>query len=356
MATLNNSIKYLSLMQAARLLAATGSNVTYLLRGEPGIGKTTMLKMLASQFAATHEPIYADAPVMDIPDVAMPWVDKDNNTSYYAPSSLWRMNSPKPKIVMVDEIGKAAGPTKLIFTRMLLEHTLGDNAFPAGTIVFATTNLSTDGVGDVMQAHINNRISTIYVRKPTAVEWCAWASEHGVNPMIIAWVHQNPQVLASYTDGNQNENPYIFNPKTNSGAFVSPRSLDKAGHIVDGRGVLTDDEVMAALDGCVGARASADMAAHFDLGDQLPSWGKVENDPTGVKMPTSVAAQFLLLFGSIQRVDTKNLNAHMKFIDRFPAEMGAVWMRSLAQMKSKAAFVLSNKEFTKRAVAIGDIL
>jgi len=49
--------------------------------------------------------------------------------------------------------------------------------------------------------------------------------DNDIEPKIIAWVRENPQVLKSYTDSTQGDNPYILNPKKAQTAFVTPRSL-----------------------------------------------------------------------------------------------------------------------------------
>src|SRR5690606_37103789 len=99
------------------------------------------------------------------------------------------------------------------------------------SIVFGTTNLASDGVGDALQAHARNRVCFVQISKPSADEWLEWAANNGVAPEVMAWVREYPHCLASYTDGDD-DNPYVFNPKRTKAAFVSPRSLHKASHIV----------------------------------------------------------------------------------------------------------------------------
>ena len=73
------------------------------------------------------------------------------------------------------------------------------------------------------------------VRLPKEVhkaEWIEWALENHVDEMIITAMHQFPHVMQSYIDQSyiddpKGDNPYIFNPKRNTGAFASPRSLQK---------------------------------------------------------------------------------------------------------------------------------
>jgi predicted AAA+ superfamily ATPase len=77
-----------SLKQAASIIMSTPMN-RYLLQGEPGIGKSSLLKVIGEQLP-THEVAYIDVPNMDLGDIAMPVIDHDNKvTRYYPNSRFW---------------------------------------------------------------------------------------------------------------------------------------------------------------------------------------------------------------------------------------------------------------------------
>jgi len=66
--------KTVTLAQAAKLIA-TNPTVRFLLRGEPGIGKSSLLESISAQVGFPHS--YIDVPNMDLGDIAMPVVDHD---------------------------------------------------------------------------------------------------------------------------------------------------------------------------------------------------------------------------------------------------------------------------------------
>jgi len=74
-----------------------------------------------------------------------------------------------------------------------------------------------------------------------------------------------PRCLASYTDGDQKDNPYIFKPSMTTLSFVSPRSLAKCDVIVRNRDLIGENATKVALSGAVGASFAADMAAFISL-------------------------------------------------------------------------------------------
>jgi hypothetical protein len=305
-----------------------------------------MLKNLELMLGDKYQYVYADCPLMDLPDFAMPVVE--GRTTHFAPSSLWGFEDPRPKIIMLDEVSKAPNVVKPMFTRLMLERCIGEFKLPEGSIVFATGNNASDGVGDTMQAHINNRVTTIDVEKPTNEEWIEWALQNGVNEMVIATVHQFPHVMQSYIDDPKGENPYIFNPKKNVGAYASPRSLTKAGFICDNREQFGNDLTMEALRGTVGVSLAGDMLAYMSVADAVPSWEAIESSPKKTPIPESPAAQLLLLFGSISHVkDKESAKAYVEYFFRFDLELRMLWAR---QFKTRLEHVMNVKEFRETLV------
>jgi len=84
MSTINfgNSV---TLKQAADIILATPEN-RYLLQGEPGIGKSSILKALGAK-RPEHLQAYMDVPQMDLGDIAMPVTDHENRITRYYPNS-----------------------------------------------------------------------------------------------------------------------------------------------------------------------------------------------------------------------------------------------------------------------------
>lgn len=348
-----------SLKQCVSLISTSGKNVTYFLQGEPGCGKSSILGMLAMvggdqwRYPGDYSPddkyqyVYADCPLMDLPDFAMPVVE--GRTTHFAPSALWGFADPRPKIIMLDEVSKAPNVVKPMFTRLMLERCIGEFRLPEGSMVFATGNNQSDGVGDTMQGHINNRVSRISVAKPTTEDWIEWAVDAGVNEIVLAAVHQFPHVLNSYIDDPKGDNPYIFNPKKNTGAFASPRSLAKAGHVCDNRALYGRDLTQEALAGTVGVSFAGDMMAYMDVSDTVPSWEEIKTHPGKTKVPDSPAAQLVLVFGSIGQVSKETAEAFVEYFFRFPLEVRMLWAR---QFKNRLEHVMGVDEF--RQVLIKD--
>ena len=347
--------KSITLKQAANLIR-TNPTTRFLLQGEPGIGKSSLLENIADSLG--FEYAYIDVPNMDLGDIAMPVIDHDSKTTRYYPNARFRIHESKPLVIMLDEFTKGADPVKNMLHPMLEKANprLGDIPLTKDTIVFLTGNLSTDGVGDSLKAHSRNRLVPVTISKPDAEQWIDWAINKGIEPEVIAWVNRFPHALASYTDGGQGDNPYIYNPRKTQTAFVSPRSLETASNIVRTRKENDPDAVIAALTGAVGESAARDMQAYIEFSDQLPTWESTIQHPKTTTVPTSPGACAIVVFGAIARVDKVTIAPFMAYLERFEPEWQACFAINIARTPSKQSIAFSCKAFSDWVAKNQDLL
>jgi hypothetical protein len=347
-----------NLSQAATLIRNIGTTNTLLLRGQPGIGKSSILQSLERELP-DYQVCYIDVANLDLGDLGMPVIDKDTMTTSYAPNVRFGVGKgqTRPVVLMLDELGKASRPVLNMLLPVILEHRIGDVALPTGSIVFGTTNLETDGVGDNIPAHAFNRMTVVTVANPSSDEWLSWAAGANVSPEVMAFAKQYPQVFDSYADlDKKDKNPYIFNPMTgNIRAFCSPRSLAKASNIIANRDVL-GTALLPALAGTVGEAAARDMEALVHLADQLPLFESIVKDPAKTKVPTSVGSLFILSFMLAGRVDADSLDSVMTYAERVGEqsfEAHALFVTALASNKAKVGMACRNRKFTAAAAKLG---
>jgi len=340
----NNPI---SINEARAAIPIIGTTLTPVIKGEPGCAKSTLLQMVKQDMGDGYDDIYVDCPVKDIGDTAMSVPDNDRTRLTQVVSDLFKLDSPKPKIIMLDEFMKTPKLLQTMWTRLMLERYVGDKKLPEGSIVFATSNNASDGVGDTMLAHAGNRVCIYNLRKPTANEWLSWASENGISAEVRACIAMFPNMLASYLDGGQEENPYIFNPSRKMLSFVTPRSLAKADQaVIRNRGKLGANLTQASLAGTIGAAAAEKMAAFLSLANELVSIKDVIGDPDSVRMPEKPAALFMMMFNAVDTIETQDqLAAFMKFVNRIPSsEVQSVFFTMVMQNKRTAKIAILNEQ------------
>jgi len=330
----------LSIDEIKDLILATGDEITHIVVSEPGVGKSSILKMLEAEMGTEdYDFIYVDCPVKEMMDIAASIPNHDTKKLEYYVSSLFKLGNGKAKVIMLDEFMKAPKLLQVLFTRLMLERTVGDEPLPKGSIVFGTSNNATDGVGDAMLAHAGNRVTLSEMRKHTADEWNTWASKNGIVRSIRAWVSMNPRVTASYLDGDQDDNPYIFNPKNGKRQYASFRSLAKASVLIERRAKFTDNALTGALAGTIGEAAAKSLAAFVALESKLIPFAQVIKNPTGVAVPDQASALIMMMFEAVDCVKTQDeLVAYMDFINRVPQqEIQSVFFTMMMRTKPRIA-------------------
>ena len=338
----------ISLKQAEELIATVGREVTIHMRGQPGIGKSSILKTLATRFP-NHTPVYIDCADLDLGDLAMPAMNHETRTTTFYPNERFAIHQDKPVIIMLDEITKASEPVKNMLLPVMLERRLGAVKFHPDSIVYSTGNLTTDGVGDTMKAHAKNRLTSVTIRNPNDDEWINWGVDNGIAPEVLAWIKQFPHALASYTDDSQKENMYIYNPRKQQDAFVSPRSLEKASYIVKNRQVLGEDTTMVALTGTIGESASRDMSAFFSLADGLPTKESIYQKPMEAMLPNDPAARVILVMRELMSITEQHFEAWLTYLQRLPMEIQALFAVNI-MASSRKQVASQNKAFIDWAV------
>lgn len=329
--------------EAVDLILNSGHNSVHL-TGEPGVGKTAIQDVLVERTG--FRKVYIDGPNTDVGQSGMPIPNHATRTLDFYPTDYYGLHLNEPAIIMIDEWTKTDDYVRNTLHPMLHERRQGTFKLHPESIVFTTGNMDSDGVGDSAKAHTRNRQTWVTYAKPTAEEWLLWAGNNGVAPEIQAWVREYPHCMASYMDGGQKENPYIFNPSDASQiAFVSPRSLFKASHWVSVRDKITENTLIAALDGTIGFSASRDLQAYISLSDQLPTREAIETNPDSVTLPTSPAAQCILMFKGVSACTRETFGTWMRFVKRMPKEAQALFINSLLEVKAKKTWAIAHPAF-----------
>ena len=350
---MTNSVNF---NQAANLIATCGAHVTFMIKGSPGQGKSSILKELAARLPEYHV-AYIDCTQMDIGELAIPVVDRERMVTTFAPNVRFGIypEQTRPVLMMLDELSKAPRAVVNMLIPVILERRLGDAQLPPGSIIFATGNLETDGVNDSLQSHVYNRMTTLDFANPTADEWVTWGANNGICEQVLAFAKQYPTVFDRYDQLDKgDENPYIYNPmQGQTKTYCSPRSLHKASHLVQARESL-GDALLPALIGTVGEAAARDMEAMIALGDSIPSFEAIIKAPAKCKLPDGVGAYFLLAFRCSSRATKDNLDAIMTYVNRWTSfEAATLFVATLASNSAKVGMACGNREFVKKAATLG---
>ena len=344
----------LSLDQIETAIKLGGNKRTMLVQGHMGTGKSSLLKSLKAQLP-THTACYFDCTTKDLGDITIPSLQTIDGQGFvqYVTNEELGLHLSKPIILMVDEYGKANPAVKNAMLRLLLERKMGSYELHPDSIVFATTNLGAEGVGDILPPHARNRITVVTSRKPSNMEWVEWGINNGIDHTLLGWCKDNPQLFHSFEDAKDPEaNPYIYHPKAVRPAFVTPRSLEAASDWLKVREGMDDQSLTAMLIGTIGERGAMDLMAFVKLADQLPSLESIKRDPATAKIPQSDAAVCMVVYRTLACVEREWMDAWMVYMDRLDKEAQGLFANGVRTPKyGKQSLVMTNKKFTQWALA-----
>jgi hypothetical protein len=247
--------------------------------------------------------------------------------------------------MMFDEIAKGRQYIKDMIAPIVYERRVGNYFLPEGSVVFAGTNLSSEGLGDTLQAHLRNRLVVVRMRKPNHDEYTAWAMANGIRPEIIVTNEETPEVYHSFVDymeGGEHHhkdrtlaksNPYIFDP-SNSGqlSYASPRSMARCSATVEAyvNGLIDDDTANEALVGIAGAPYADKLMSMIRFGQQLPSVKDVLAKPDTTPLPDNKLAQIFQVMQFISRAETReDAAAFCTYVGRMGGEFESLFCRRL---------------------------
>jgi len=351
---MNTKMFQVNLGEAVSLIAATGHEITYLLEGHMGNGKTSTLTTLAKQFP-DHTPCYFDCNTKDLGDITIPKLDQIEGKDYvtYAVNEELGVHLNKPVLILLDELGKANPMVQNALLRLMQERQIGSNKLHPKSIVYATSNFGAEGVGDKMKAHALDRVTPLSIRKWTNEEWVAWGVGASIDPIILTWAKENPQLFQGFDEvQNPDDNPYIFHPKASRRAFVTPRSLEKASQIISERDKFSELALTAGLIGTIGERGAMDLAAFVSLADELPTLSDIKDKPLTAKVPTKSAAVCMVVYRTIMTIDKTWVSAWMDYMARLDSEAQAMFANSMLQTDdpAKQKSVMATEKFRNWAM------
>lgn len=343
-----SNIYALGIDQAAQLINTIGHHTTVLLQGDMGTGKSSVLKLMGD-LRPTHKLVYLDCTTLvDSADLFMVKYSEDGKTFKTVPLEDLGLHLPdQPVILMLDEIGKCNRSVILACNRIMAERKHSGYELHPDSIVFATTNKGTEGVGDLLPAHTRNRITVVNMRKPDNMEWIEWGIDNGIDPILLGFCKEHPELFHSFEQyENPDENPYIFHPRSARAAFWTPRSGERASDILKLRHVLDDTQLTAALIGTIGDRTALDLAAFISLADTLPTREQIRTDPMNAPVPVSPAAVCMVVYQVLATIERAWVDEWLTYMNRLSKEAQGLFVNGVrAANYSRRDYVVQNKKF-----------
>jgi hypothetical protein len=241
-----------------RLLLIPDSPPVYL-EGPPGVGKSSVIHQVALKLKL--EVTDVRAAYLTPPDlIGLPALERESGrTTYFLPEFLPQNGS---GLLVLEELASATPAIQVALYQLLLDRRVGWRyKLPDGWRVIATGNRLEDGWTQPLSPALATRLLRLEVRADLD-EFLGFALEHGLHPMVIAFVSRNPQLLQQ--------------PLENSPHHPNPRTWMMAGNILNaftgpsGASELDSGDLEPALAGVLGDGAARAFTAFLKLSAFVP--------------------------------------------------------------------------------------
>ena len=174
------------------------AEIAILMRGPTGVGKSQMARALADElelpFIDVRGSTMDESQVSGIPDFE---TSKTAGVATFCLPSFYVRACREPVVLLLDELNRSMPQVMQSFFQIVLDRELGNNVdgeplrLHPGTRVVAAVNWGNEYDVNDMDPALLRRFWVVDL-EPTNSDWIDWASEAGVDPVMIDFVRQNP--------------------------------------------------------------------------------------------------------------------------------------------------------------------
>ena len=237
-----------------------------LLRGAPGVGKSTIVQQVAKDLGIGFVDIrLAQREPCDLRGLPVP-NDETKSVDWYVTGDLPRDPDSKG-ILFFDEITSADKSLQVASYELILDRRLGKlYKVPDGWFIVAAGNRVTDrAVATAMSSALANRLMHFEL-DANAEDWYFWAIAHGLNPSVTGFIKYRPNLLFKMKDQNLEQ------------GWPSPRSWERVSNIIPQYG---DDEdlLRSAVYGLVGNQAGVEFMEFHKIQCEFDDVLEILTDP-----------------------------------------------------------------------------
>ena len=247
--------------------------------GAPGIGKSSIVQQLSGEFDMGLKDVrLSQLAPSDLRGLPVP--DQEERLSrWYPPEFLPRSGA---GILFLDELNMAPPTMQGIAQQLILDREVGSYSVPEGWYIWAAGNRKEDRASVFeMPSPVANRFIHLQV-EPEYEAFQSYALEAQLHEQVQAFLAFRPELL--------------FSMNSDAPAWPSPRSWEMASYLHE-----AELDVAAA----VGEGAAGEFYTYLDVYADLPDLERIINgDGDDIPFPAEVSVQYAATMGLSVRIST----------------------------------------------------
>lgn len=311
---------------------AIEAKIVLFIWGPPGVGKSDLIDELAKELYTKNGEDINDvrklltANLLQLHDlVGIPYPGKTKEDAILL-RPQYNLPEKGKGILFLDELSDGQLSISKALYSLILARRIGPHQIGDEWAIVAAGNRPEDGSGSKLpppplvtrMAHVG-----LYCEPPdferhlpecasTDIDdWCSWAAEKEINPLIIAFIRFKPE--------------YLYKGQS------TPRTWEMVHKIL----VPADDwgskVVSTLIKGTVGQMQGTEFYSFMQMSTQIPDIDKVLKSPTTAPIPEQAGVQHALVSSLVYHAKRNNLPAIITYIERLPKEFQSYGVSSLAR-------------------------
>jgi len=300
-----------------------GALPAIMLRGAPGVGKSTIVKSVAQELGIGFIDVRL-AQMERVDFAGLPSV-KDGMTEWNVPS-FWPRDMKSKGIILLDEITSAPSDCQVAAYSVVLDRRIPNSNYvlPNGWLIVAAGNRTCDrAVVKTMSSALANRFVHFEV-EANSEDWVKWAVCNEINPAVIGFINYRPNLLFKMEGQNLEQ------------GWPSPRSWERVSNCIKMFNGSTE-LLRKVVYGLIGNGVGLEFMEFFKMSSEFDSILEVMTNPKAdFELPDKADRRYAVasavvyhLWNGTDDKDTETrINGFYKVLVKMPNDFGAMMIRA----------------------------
>lgn len=326
-----------------------------MLWGAPGIGKSQLVRQLASEITdgTGKRCVVTDVRLLLFNPIdlrGIPTASADKTLAVWLKPKIFQMDESDRvvNILFLDEISAAPQSVQAAAYQITLDRIIGEHSLPENCIVIAAGNRVTDkSVAYKMPRALSNRLCHIEIES-SFDSWLRWAISNGISPRVTGFLSFRHDLLLD-SDTSSDDH-----------AFPTPRSWEMVSNLLS---VADDDptSIYPLISGCIGGGTATEFCSWCRVFSRLPDIkdifsGRYTEVPTQTDMLYALIAS-MTAYVRENRDDIRALENSIVYAMRLPADFSVVLLKNyMAIDEDFKRYLMTIPSFTKWLNSKGRLL
>ena len=328
-----------------------------MLRGAPGVGKSTIVRSVAEKLGIGFIDIRL-AQMERVDFAGLPSVE--NGVTEWNVPSFWPRDMKSKGIILLDEITSAPSDCQVAAYSVVLDRRIPNSNYvlPNGWLIVAAGNRTCDrAVVKTMSSALANRFVHFEV-EANAEDWVKWATKNNINPAVVGFINYRPGLLFKMEGQNLEQ------------GWPSPRSWERVSNSI--KMFENNSNILRkVIYGLIGNGAGLEFMEFYKMSSKFDSILAIMLDEKKeFELPSKADERYAVASAVVYHMWNGNnedehitrVNGFYKILKKMPSDFASMMIRS-AMLGNKNVtaldairLIMTNKNYHEAAKNLNKII